>query len=98
YTFYTLSLHDALPIYLPQSILFKHNSLECDTPCEIKEHIFHEGVGLEKVKEFKGEKAFVMNPPFSLAGKMTSKVLELVKNDKVLDRKSTRLNSSHLGI
>jgi hypothetical protein len=67
---------------LPNSILFKHNSLECDTPCEIKEHLFHEGVDLEKVKEYK-EKIFVMNPPFSLAGKMVSKVLALaeIKNE-----------------
>jgi len=27
-----------------------------------------------------GEKIFVMNPPFSLAGKMVSKVLELAEN------------------
>jgi predicted RNA methylase len=67
-------------INLPNSILFKHNSLECDTPCQIKEHIFHEGVSLEKVKEYK-EKIFVMNPPFSLVEKMVSKVLELSKNE-----------------
>jgi predicted RNA methylase len=68
-------------INLPNSILFKHNSLECDTPCEVKEHLFYEGVSLEKVKEYKGEKIFVMNPPFSLAGKMVNKVLELSKNE-----------------
>ena len=66
---------------LPNSILFKHNSLECDTPCEIKEHVFHEGTSLEKVKESKGEKIFVMNPPFSLVDKMVSQVLKLAKNE-----------------
>ncbi|CAI2189720.1 756_t:CDS:2, partial [Funneliformis geosporum] len=54
-------------INLPSAILFKHNSLECDTPCEIKEHIFYQGTSLAKIKEQKGEKVFVMNPPFSLA-------------------------------
>ena len=68
-------------INLPNSLLFKHNSLECNTPCEIKEHIFHEGISLEKVKECKGEKVFVMNPPFSLASKMVNKVLALAKNE-----------------
>lgn len=66
---------------LPSSILFKHNSLECNTPCENKEHLFYEGAKLEKIKEFKGEKTFVLNPPFSLAGKMVSKVLELSQNE-----------------
>ena len=68
-------------INLPHAILFKHNSLECNTPCEIKEHLFYQGTSLEKISEYKGEKVFVMNPPFSLAGKMVSKVLELAKNE-----------------
>ena len=68
---------------LPQSILFKHNSLECDTPCEIVEHIFHQGTDLAKIKELKDkEKIFVMNPPFSLVEKMTSKVLDLAKENE----------------
>jgi hypothetical protein len=66
-------------INLPYSILFKHNSLECDTPCQIQEHIFYQGTSLAKIKEYLGEKIFVMNPPFSLAGKMMSKVLELAQ-------------------
>jgi type I restriction enzyme M protein len=62
---------------LPQSILFKHNSLECDTPCEIKEHIFYEGTSLEEISKSERERIFVMNPPFSLVAKMVSKVLEM---------------------
>jgi len=65
---------------LPKSILFKHNSLECDTPCEIKEHIFYEGTKLEKI-EASQEKIFVMNPPFSLAGKMMNKALSLANHE-----------------
>jgi hypothetical protein len=66
---------------LPNAILFKHNSLECPTPCEIKEHLFYEGTTIEKIKEFKGERIFVLNPPFSLARKMVNKVLELTENE-----------------
>ncbi|CAI2161852.1 14256_t:CDS:10 [Funneliformis geosporum] len=57
-------------INLPHAILFHHNSLECNTPCQIQEHIFYEGTKLEKVEDYQ-EKIFVMNPPFSLVGKMT---------------------------
>jgi predicted RNA methylase len=71
---------------LPQSILFKHNSLECPTPCEIKEHLFYKGAtGLEKEKVSGSKKAFVLNPPFSLVEKMVSEVLKLTKKgDEVL--------------
>ena len=74
---------------LPNAILFKHNSLECDTPCHEISHIFSVGnISLERMWEIlediesgiQGEKIFVMNPPFSLAGKMVSKVLELAEN------------------
>jgi predicted RNA methylase len=66
---------------LPQALLFQHDSLACPTPCAIREHIFYEGTNWEKVQEYKGKKIFVMNPPFSLARKMISKVLELAENE-----------------
>lgn len=71
-------------INLPTAILFKHNSLECSTPCQIKEHIFYEGTSLEQMNQHKGEKIFVLNPPFSLAAEMISKVLSLAKMNKAL--------------
>lgn len=64
---------------LPHTILFKHNSLECPTPCEIKEHLFYQGTDYQQIKEFAGEKIFVLNPPFSLTNKMVSQVLILAK-------------------
>ena len=66
---------------LPDSILFKHNSLECETPCEIKKHLYYQRTNYEKIKEFVGEKILVLNPPFSLTSKMVSKVLALAKNE-----------------
>ena len=74
---------------LPQAILYKHNSLECATPCRVPKRLFSAGVNLERLtaaeraiqEGAEGEKIFVLNPPFSLAGKMVSKVLQLAKNE-----------------
>jgi len=74
---------------LPNSLLFKHDSLECNTPCQVPEHLFHQGISQEQYQlnaksrqEGKGENIYVLNPPFEnkIVRKMVGKVLELSGN------------------
>src|SRR5699024_12112828 len=91
--FYTLSLHDALPIWVGQSLI---------SQIERGERSLSEDLIETTVKEFNLPRGYftdrdpVRYDRFSLNYRRNS--LSAKTQDRLLDRKSTRLNSSHVSI
>src|SRR5207245_9462985 len=91
---YTLSLHDALPICLGECEYFEA-LVQCAEPAREQHH----GIRLFHEQQLAREEVFEMHELVAIAGDNGVGVLlerqQDVDADAVLDRKSTRLNSSH---
>src|SRR5690606_40694395 len=88
---YTLSLHDALPIYQESRI----STVLVDV---MGKKVAIEKLGSE-IEEAENTSIEYINESKSIAGYNTQKaVISDEKGNKTIDRKSTRLNSSHVKI
>src|SRR5205814_10208268 len=88
--FYTLSLHDALPICDSQGPFSFISPRDHAFPLSERFHVLDDRVFLSGRQ--------IGTPQVAAVGSGLRCRIELVEVASVLDRKSTRLNSSHLGI
>src|SRR5690606_41318144 len=89
---YTLSLHDALPIYADVLLMWAEasvmtgNYVESDVYNAIDQIRQRPDVMMPKVEDVEGP------------GLSAEALLKVIKHERRIDRKSTRLNSSHVKI
>src|SRR5699024_12636178 len=90
---YNLSLHDALPILRDEAIMISHTY---QLPKNKKELDEYKRKLRAKIMEKAGVKSFPELPFEVLETRNIQRQDYMIKN--ILDRKSTRLNSSHVSI
>src|SRR5207249_11627706 len=93
--FYTLSLHDALPIFVSATIFAQAALLVAQSTASPFVHTWFAPVGTDALA-----KDSAANPPVIVGvGRLTAqKDFAMLLRAFTLDRKSTRLNSSHVSI